>query len=78
MHSIQRDTCNEEKRSLYIYQSFAALDKSYFCEFRQRIYISLAKRLDVIGLIHQVFLPQKSVLCFGLRDLVQVTTYQWH
>lgn len=38
--------------------SFPALKWSYLCEFTQRIYISLANRLHVIGLIHQGFCPQ--------------------
>lgn len=66
------------KNAFALFISLFQSPKSHFCEFIQRIYMSLAKRLDITGLIHQIFHPKKSVLPFSLRDLLQVSTHQEH
>lgn len=70
------------KKARIIHQSLFQPCQSLISEFKERIYMSLAEKLDVTGLIHPPH-PQlpphlQSGLCFGLGEWVQVAAYEWH
>lgn len=82
MCSTSKERNVTRKRARIIHQSLFQPWQSLISELKEKIYISLAEKLDVIGLIHPLHpeLPPhlQSGLCFGLREWVQVTAYEWH
>lgn len=82
MRSTSEEGTVTRKQVRIIHQSLFQPCQSLISEFKERIYISLAEKLDVIGLIHpphaQLPLHLQSGLCFGLREWVQVPAYEWH
>lgn len=82
MSSTSKERNVTRKKAHIIHLSLFQPCQSLISEFKERIYISLAEKLDVIGLIHPPHpqLPRhlQSGLCFGLREGVQVAAYEWH